>query len=108
MGGQNKRDTLADMPRFGGRSVQESEVSPVWLNKELFKKVTQEKTKEYQTASSLRNFETCVEHTRHRSIDIARFHLSNRILKNHVSDPNANANARIYTHLNIVHVLSTN
>ena len=60
MGGQNKRDTLADMPRFGGRSVQESEVSPVWLNKELFKKVTQEKTKEYQTASSLRNFETCV------------------------------------------------
>ena len=26
MGGQNKRDTLADMPRFGGCSVQESEV----------------------------------------------------------------------------------
>ena len=26
MGGQKKRDTLADMPRFGGCSVQESEV----------------------------------------------------------------------------------
>ena len=31
MGGQNQRDTLVDMPRFGGRSVQESEVFQVWL-----------------------------------------------------------------------------
>ena len=38
MGGQNQRDTLVDMPRFGGRSVQESEVFPVWL-KEMYKKV---------------------------------------------------------------------
>ena len=37
MGGQKKRDTLAEMPRFGGRNV-EGEVFPVWL-KELFKKV---------------------------------------------------------------------
>ena len=38
MGGQKKRDTLAEMPRFGGRNVQEGEVFPVWL-KELYKKV---------------------------------------------------------------------
>ena len=38
MGGQKKRDTLAEMPRFGGRNVQGGEVFPVWL-KELFKKV---------------------------------------------------------------------
>ena len=38
MGGQKKRDTLAEMPRFGGRNVQEGEVFPVWL-KELSKKV---------------------------------------------------------------------
>ena len=38
MGGQKKRDTLAEMPRFGGRNVQDGEVFPVWL-KELTKKV---------------------------------------------------------------------
>ena len=39
MGGQNKRDTLADMSRFGGHSIiKESEIFPVWL-KEMYKKV---------------------------------------------------------------------
>ena len=38
MGGQKKRDTLAEMPRFGGRNVRDGEVFPVWL-KELTKKV---------------------------------------------------------------------
>ena len=38
MDGQKKRDTLADMPHFGGRSVQETEVFLVWL-KEMYKKI---------------------------------------------------------------------
>ena len=38
MGGQKKRDTLAEMPRFGARNVQEGEVFPVCL-KELCKKI---------------------------------------------------------------------
>ena len=38
MGGQQKRDTLAEMPLFGGRDVQDGEVFPVWL-KELTKKI---------------------------------------------------------------------
>ena len=37
MGGQKKRDTLAEMPRFGGRN-EDGEVFPVWM-KELCKKV---------------------------------------------------------------------
>ena len=33
-----KRDTLADMPRFGGRDCKESEVFPAWL-KEMYEKI---------------------------------------------------------------------